>query len=171
MKTYHGSTFRVEHPVASACRDNLDFGKGFYITDLKEQAERWAYRVAAINKREEIFLNIYKLDMETVRSRYRILSFQAYDNAWLEFVMACRRGQRLWEAYDMIEGGVANDRVFNTVELYFSGFIAKDEALKRLSYEEPNKQLCLINQQMINDCLHFVEAIQLKGGNSYVSSK
>lgn len=50
MKVYHGSTFCVDLPLASVCRDNLDFGKGFYVTDLKEQAVSWALRIAAITK-------------------------------------------------------------------------------------------------------------------------
>lgn len=39
-------------------------------------------------------------------------------------------------------GGVANDRVFNTVELYFEHLIDKKEAIKRLTYEKPNMQIC-----------------------------
>ena len=42
LTVYHGSTYRVEQPLAGVCRPNLDFGVGFYLTDLKEQAVRWA---------------------------------------------------------------------------------------------------------------------------------
>ena len=38
-------------------------------------------------------------------------------------------------------GGVANDKVFNTVELYFEQLIDKTEAIKRLRYEKPNMQI------------------------------
>lgn len=44
--------------------------------------------------------------------------------------------------YDLVIGGVANDRVFNTVELFFDGLIDKQEAIKRLRFEKPNLQLC-----------------------------
>lgn len=46
MLVYHGSTVKVTHPVAAACRPNLDFGRGFYLTDIREQAEKWACRLA-----------------------------------------------------------------------------------------------------------------------------
>lgn len=46
LTVYHGSTYRVEQPLAGVCRPNLDFGVGFYLTDLKEQAVRWALRTA-----------------------------------------------------------------------------------------------------------------------------
>ena len=42
LTVYHGSTYRVEQPLAGVCRPNLDFGVGFYLTDLKDQAIRWA---------------------------------------------------------------------------------------------------------------------------------
>ena len=72
----------------------------------------------------------------------------------------------------MVAGGVANDRVFNTIELYYTGLIPKEEALRRLRFEKPNNQLCLINQSLLDSCLFFVEAILLiKEGELYVPSK
>jgi len=44
MILYHGATMRVEHPLCDFGRADLDFGKGFYLTDLREQAEEWAAR-------------------------------------------------------------------------------------------------------------------------------
>jgi len=44
---------------------------------------------------------------------------------------------------------VANDKVFNTVELYFDGLINKGEALRRLRYEEANLQLCLRSEKAL----------------------
>lgn len=53
-------------------------------------------------------------------------------------------------------GGVANDRVFNALELYIDGLINKQEALERLIFEKPNSQLCIRNQTVIDECLSFV---------------
>ena len=44
LTVYHGATCIVEKPLCHIGRDNLDFGKGFYVTDLKEQAISWATR-------------------------------------------------------------------------------------------------------------------------------
>ena len=41
MILYHGSTIRVENPILAKCRSNTDFGRGFYTTTSKEQAEKW----------------------------------------------------------------------------------------------------------------------------------
>ena len=161
MKVYHGSILCVDRPLAYVCRDNLDFGKGFYVTDLYEQAVTWANRVAAIHKKDA-YLNLYDLDVETVRQTYNVLRFESYNQEWLDFIIANRRGETSCRNYDLIEGGVANDRVFNTIELYFAGLIPNEEALKRLSYEKPNWQFCLANQTLIDKHLHFNEAFKLK---------
>lgn len=55
----------------------------------------------------------------------------------------------------MIVGGIADDRVYNTIELYKEQLIGKDEVLKRLQYYKPNHQICIINQDIINRYLKF----------------
>ena len=94
MLVYHGSTVKVTHPVAAACRPNLDFGRGFYLTDIREQAEKWACRAA--NRDKQQWLNIYSLDIDKVRVNYNCLQFNSYDDGWLNFIMACRRGEDIW---------------------------------------------------------------------------
>ncbi len=66
----------------------------------------------------------------------KILRFDSYSEAWLSFILNCRSGNDT-SVYDLVVGGVANDKVFNTVELYFDGLIDKSEALKRLQFEQP----------------------------------
>ena len=58
-----------------------------------------------------------------------------------DFILKCRSG-RDDSDYDIVTGGVANDKVFNTVELYFDGLIDKAEAIRRLRFEKPNMQMC-----------------------------
>ena len=56
--------------------------------------------------------------------------------------------------YDIVIGGVANDRVFNTVELFTDGLINKREAIKRLRYTKPNLQICFRTEKAL-EYLHF----------------
>ena len=65
-----------------------------------------------------------------------------------------RRGEDISD-YDIVMGGVANDKVFNTVELFFDGLIDKGEAIKRLRYERPNMQIVFRTQKVIDACLRF----------------
>ena len=66
------------------------------------------------------------------------------------------------EHFDAVEGGVANDRIFRTVELYFAEEISKEDALKRLKYEKPNHQICLLNQRLIDKYLTYIRTEELQ---------
>ena len=68
--------------------------------------------------------------------------------------MKCRAGKDDSD-YSIVVGGVADDKVFNTVELYFDGLIGKGDAIRRLQFEEPNMQICLRSQKMIDKYLSF----------------
>ena len=49
MKVYHGSNIRIETIDLSKSKPGKDFGRGFYVTKLREQAEEMAKRVANWN--------------------------------------------------------------------------------------------------------------------------
>jgi len=150
---YHGATTIVRQPLANVGRKKLDFGQGFYVTDIEKQVTEWATR--AVNTEMAQFLNIYQLDD---LNEYRGLVFKEYDQHWFKFIVASRKGEMPWKNYEYIEGGIADDRVINTIEDYLNGDIPFDYALKRLAEHKPNNQLCLISQTLIDQCLHFVEA-------------
>ena len=90
------------------------------------------------------------------------LIFDAYNKEWLEFVTKSRLGERPWIGYDYIEGGVADDRVVNTIRLYMGGYISDEDALNRLKYFKPTNQICLLNQKITDRYLTFVESRSLK---------
>ena len=156
MKVYHGGVQTIKSPLAKIGRPNLDFGQGFYVTDIRKQAEDWAERIG-LRTLESPMLNIYELDMNLIQTKYRILKFEDYNEAWLNFIVASRSGQNPWIEYDIVEGGVANDRVIDTIEAYMIGNITQEKALGELSKHRPNNQLCLISQQLIDECLHFID--------------
>ena len=88
----HGGTESVEHPDCKCGRKNLDFGQGFYVTDIRKQAVDWAKLIAGRRKTTP-FLNRYLLYRETIMSEARCKLFKAYDEDWLEFIVASRLGQ------------------------------------------------------------------------------
>ena len=69
------------------------------------------------------------------------------------------------EDYDLVQGGVANDKVFNTLELYFAKLISEDQALDRLKYEKPNHQICIRRQELIGQLLTFESAEEINNGS------
>lgn len=155
LTVYHGATCTVQEPLCNAGRPNLDFGHGFYLTDKREQAVQWALRQASGSSLTAL-LNIYHLDSDHIANAYRCLHFEAYNQAWLDFIADSRLGRKPWLEYDYIEGGVADDRVVDTVQLYMLGLMSVDIALTRLAQHRPNNQICLLSQKLIDECLHYV---------------
>lgn len=157
MTVYHASNFIIESPDIYHSRDFLDFGKGFYLTSLIEQAKKYAQRF--LYQGDKAYLNHYNLD-ENLDNKFNIKEFGDYNEEWLDFVTLCRLG-KLSSKYDMITGGIADDKVFNTIDLYFSGNISKEEALKRLKFIHPNHQICILNQDILNKHLHFLQSDEI----------
>ena len=151
---YHGGTEKVELPICKFGRRNLDFGQGFYVTDLRNQAVDWATLVADRRKLPPI-INRYRLNRDAILKEARCKVFTAYGRDWLQFIGASRRGEPVADDYDYIEGGVANDRVVDTVNLYMAGLMDEETALVRLSQHQPNNQMCILSQELINKYLIF----------------
>lgn len=159
---YNGSNIEVKTPRTDAGRRNLDFGRGFYVTNLKSQAEKWAVVVGGRhNDEDEGIVNIYEFD-DTALESYNVLRFPVYDISWLDFVVANRRGEDAAEGYDVVEGGVANDQVIDTVEDYEMERITAEQALDQLRFKKPNHQLCIRNQEIIDKHLHFIGSYIIK---------
>ena len=161
MKVYHGGTQRIERPLVHLGRSGLDFGQGFYVTDIRQQAEDWADRMSRI-RLEQAVVNVYDLDMERVVREFAFHQFEAYDEAWLRFIVDNRNGTYSGQQYDVVEGGVANDRVIDTVEAFMANLMPLEMALKYLSQHQPNNQLCIRLQKVIDECLVFIDSYQVK---------
>lgn len=162
MILYHGSLVVVERPLVGIGRSDLDFGPGFYLTKHREQAERWAKIRSGRKKNSEAFLNIYEFDRNSLNNAvYKLLSFEDYNKEWLDFVAFSRKGMRPWLGYDAIEGGIANDSVITTVDLYVDGIITVEQALDKLVNTELRHQICIANQVLVDSCLTFKQSIRL----------
>ena len=160
MILYHGGTEAVMQPDCKKGRPDLDFGQGFYVTLLQDQAEGFARRKARDRKGKPV-ISIYEFDYDAAIKDCAYLNFEFYDEAWLDFVVDSRSGLKPWANYDVVEGGVANDRVIDTVELYTIGILDKASALGRLSEHQPNHQICILNQAILDKYLKFVKVIEL----------
>ena len=86
ITVYHGGTERVDVPICRLGRENLDFGRGFYVTDIKEQACRWAIATAK-RRNTQAIINIYQLDRELVLEkalRFGVFGIYCSQSSWTE---------------------------------------------------------------------------------------
>lgn len=156
MKLYHSSTVSVEQPDTKHSRDYLDFGKGFYLTSIYDQAERYAQRFVRRNR--DAWLNSYEFNFAD--GDWKVLQFDSYNREWLQFVSKCRAGKDDTD-YDLVIGGIANDRVIQTLDRYFEGELSESDTLGLLKYEKPNIQYCIRSQKMLDQCLTFIESCKI----------
>ena len=158
---YHGSNIEVSTPLAKVGRKNLDFGKGFYLTSIRKQASDWANLIAMRKGRNaKGVVSVFHFNKtKAIEDGYLFKIFESYDIEWLEYVVDCRKGKNVYAKFDVVEGGVANDNVIDTVEDYEKGIITAEQALGQLSYKKVNHQICILNQEVIDNYLTFVKSI------------
>lgn len=151
MILYHGSYMEIPCPDIYHSRKSVDFGQGFYTTPIRKQAINWSGKFKQRGRAGA--LSGYEFN-EKAFDELKVLRFDSYSEEWLDFIVICRRGEDS-STYDIVTGGVANDKVFNTIELYFDGLIDKYEAISRLRFEKPNMQYCFRKQSVIDKYLKF----------------
>lgn len=157
MKLYHSSNVIVEHPDTQHSRKYLDFGRGFYLTSLYDQAERYAQRFK--RRSQQAWLNTYEFSMKD-ESEWKILRFDTNNKFWLDFVAECRDGKDVGD-YDLVIGGIANDRVILTLDRYFANEISQADALGLLQFEKPNIQYCMRSERILQECLTYIESKEI----------
>lgn len=157
---YHGSYIAVSAPLVGLGRKKVDFGQGFYLTNLREQSKAWAVTISERKGRNtHPIVSAYTLDYNSVKTDgFRVKIFDSYNLEWLEYVIDCRSGGDMQKQYDMVEGGVANDNVIDTVEDYENGIITAEQALGQLRYKNVNHQICILNQEIIDKYLTFINS-------------
>lgn len=153
MIVYHGSTIVVDKPDVEHSFHPLDFGKGFYVTTVREQAIRWAHRKVDIHKDSKPILNIY--DMDEIPSTLSTKTFPDDLEKWIDFVCGCRDESLEYTKYDVIIGKVANDKVFRVVDMYHSGIWDMPRALKEIKAYPNYDQIAFITQKAIDSVLKF----------------
>ncbi|MCH5346630.1 MAG: DUF3990 domain-containing protein [Muribaculaceae bacterium] len=160
IEVYHAGVDIIPKPDIYHSRPQLDFGPGFYISDIYEQAVNWALRRAVVLNGQPI-INKYLLKRDELLANLddKAKIFPEYDEEWFDFVVGNRLGQENWRLFHYIEGGVADDRVIVTIDQYMNGFYTKDYALESLKYLKPNNQICLSKQDLIDEYLEFNDSI------------
>lgn len=132
MILYHGSKEIVREPQILKARYNKDFCFGFYCTLYESQALRWATRITGkgvINQYE------YTPDLSL-----KILAFENMTEEWLDFIAACRNGNP--HEYDIVEGPMTNDTIFNYVEDFVEGRISREAFWELAKFKHPTHQIC-----------------------------
>ncbi len=162
MRLYHGSIMTVHKPTLSRGRAKTDFGKGFYTTTSREQAEKWAQ----IKKNREghdgkrAVVSVFEFDERLLHdTRYKTMHFDGATVEWLDFVVGNRKGENAHN-YDIIMGPVANDKLYATISLYENGVLDASAAIEQLKTHQWFDQLSFHTPQVCA-LLTYIESVEV----------
>ena len=144
MQVYHGSYTEIFDIDLSKSQLNKDFGKGFYVTKIRKHAESWAVNIARRYDKKPFVTEFTFFERAFEESRYNVLRFDDYNEAWLDFVVLNRDPAFTTNRhdYDLIEGPIADDKVQNLINDFLDGIITKNDFLNELKYHEQTHQIC-----------------------------
>lgn len=149
-RVYHGSNLTIKKPKILTSGFTKDFGFAFYVTKIQKQVERWALQRSRKTKSVG-FVSVYEF---TINSSLNILKFEKMTEAWLDFIIACRNGEK--HNYDIVEGPMADDQVYNWITLFLEGDISREAFWELTKFKYPTHQLALCSEESLN-CIKFVE--------------
>ena len=136
---YHGSNVEVAVPRILQNGFYKDFGYGFYCTNYEKQAKRWA-----ISRKGESVINRYEYEL---CMDLKILSFDNMTDEWLDFVAKCRMG--IEHNYDIVEGPMADDQIWNFVEGFIDGRIPRKAFWELVKFNYPTHQIVFCTEEAL----------------------
>ena len=158
MKLFHGSDCTIKTPDVLHSSRCLDFGRGFYLTQVQQQAERWAKRKARLNGMPCGVVSVFELNKQDA---LRWMDFGEDLASWIDFVCSCRDGHEDYLKYDVIQGKVADDKVFRVVDFYKRGIWDRTRAIQEIRVYPTYDQIAFITQQAIDRQLTFLECYEV----------
>ena len=149
MILYHGSNLKIKEIDLSKCKPYKDFGRGFYCTTIKKQAEFMAERVVKRQGGVKT-VNIYELDEKIFEDKeLKIKKFNKPSKEWARFILNNRDRNFKFKnskecnfdsKYDLVIGPVANDDIIVLFRTFVNGLIDIDTLIKELTYKELTDQ-------------------------------
>jgi len=171
MKLYHGSYTKIDVIDLTKAKPYKDFGRAFYLTKIHEQAKIWADRLGREYGTDGVVSEFEFDDYAYEDESLKVLSFENYNEQWLDFIVLNRGNRKQMHDYDIVEGPVADDKVQNRIVDYLNGEITKTDFLEELKWHEKTHQIafCTIssllflkqidNSKIVSKFLHIGEPI------------
>jgi hypothetical protein len=141
---YHGSNVAIDEIDLSMGMKDKDFGKGFYLTDIRSQAEEMAKRRTRIVGSGSPIVTAYSFDESLLNStELNVKIFPDEPSVeWAKFIDSNRHASKTGfsHEYDIIVGPVADDGVAFQLERYHDQIIDDETLARELTYRKLNRQ-------------------------------
>ncbi len=140
---YHGSNVDIDRIDLSKSSPDKDFGRGFYLTDIEEQAVQMSKRRTRIVGSGTPTVSAYSFDETLLNaSELRVKTFEAPCEEWALFIMANRESSvtGFRHDYDIVIGPVADDGVVFQLERFINKMITMETLVEELTFKCLNRQ-------------------------------
>lgn len=152
MKLFHGSNTAIKVIDFTRCRPYKDFGQGFYLTEIEEQATQMARRTASIYGGEPV-VTFFAFDKVAAFNdpSLSVKHFEKPDEEWALFVMnnRSRTQSHPVHEYDIIIGPVADDTIATLFRNFDDGIIDLPTLVNGLSYKKISSQYFFHSQKAV----------------------
>ena len=168
MLLYHGSKSGIEGPIRPMSRERCDFGRGFYLTSMSEQARRMALRVARFRGGRATITEFDAPDDLLEKPDLSVRRFDSVSIDWALFVInnrnrdfadfsssECNHDLK----YDIVFGPVGNDDITFLLEQFTNVYLAKSQLKDGLEFKRASDQYSFHTE-------HAVSYLE-KGGAAY----
>lgn len=159
MILYHGSNVIVKDPKIFTAEIGRDFGSAFYLTPIKEQAERMAKRKKKISFSNDAYVSVFEWNESKEGLNYKL--FKDADLEWLDFIIVCRSNPKFKHEFDIVEGKIADDTVGQTILFVVEGVMRKEDALDRLKYQKINSQIAFCSEKALKT-IKFIKSYKVE---------
>lgn len=151
MTLYHGTNVDFNLIDIEKSNPYKDFGKGFYLTDIKEQAERMALRKVKFFGGVPV-IQVYDFDEGALQMEdLKVKIFSEPSEEWAVFIHNNRnRTMDFRHDYDVVIGPIANDGVAYLLGRYEEGTITLPELVRGLEYKQLNNQYFFGSQKALD---------------------
>lgn len=153
MILYHGTNIDFDRIDLKKCRPNKDFGRGFYLTPIKEQAEQMAVRRCEFSGWGAPIIQRYEFEEGLLRDdTLKVKIFNGVSIEWALFILQNREamGKKVHN-YDIVVGPVADDGVVYQMNLYSQHIITVEQLVEGLTYRKLNSQYFFGTKQAISN--------------------
>ena len=148
LTLYHGTNTTFEKIDLSKCLPHKDFGKGFYLTTIRQQAMARAKNKCNFEGGTPIVL-AYHIN-ENEFANLKIKRFEGTSEEWANFIFTNRnKRSTMQHDYDVVIGPVADDGVIASIHLYETKVIDLEAFLKRLEFAHPTIQYAFCTERAI----------------------
>lgn len=143
MILYHGTYTDIDFIDLKKCMPCKDFGQGFYLTDIAQQAQDMAIRKSKFIAGASPCVLKYEFDESCLTDgTLQVKVFDRPTEEWAQFIIANRYNpeNKVVHHYDIVIGPIADDGVALQIGLFRDGLIDLTALAKALEYRKLNKQ-------------------------------